>query len=640
MYPGLSKDFPEPDAQTHQVAEHAENPCAAPTHETSNDPSQSSGSVPSDAGPMEICQDRWPFDWSTVDVPGSPGLSRLFSALEIEAKTFVPPLSLETPESEDSRCLSNVEILVLSDKDRNAIPDDFDYLHLSRDGECSAPIGTASSHYPHYPWRDINAVFFGHAPSPFNEVYIFPPSYTAARKTPVSRITELEALELEETDLEIKFAKLKKQLHVDHPAVIAIMEDLAFIYWDLNKILKAERMYRRLVDIYRRTSASTPLKILKACLDVVDCVRMRGHFRKAQCMNQSLRAVLLKLVYPYHPLALNIMETDAIIAYHLGQNGKAECLRRELLQISLTASGPRNGKTMGLMISLGRTITKGKTKKVEGEMLLQTAVQLALDTNDEIMSDAIYLLTYTKPAEEAYNMITNAIERFRGTLGPRHPNIFHLQMHLAWNMLKLGMLHEGEKLYRALISLSAESRDGEWSCSDLSYLHKGLAKALRTTGRVEEAIYWYQKALEEQLTCYGANDVLTRGTCRGLAWCYQDQGRYDDALKLYHQMIDKVRQSGEDPDGANAEFESEILRIQERMEQSTSHSYSSDEESSEYESVSNSEGLYEGEQPAVETDEEPKGVANDEAEDHGIEEAESEEEKEDWMAFIIDLPTA
>jgi len=146
MYPGLSKNFPEPDAQMHQAAEHAESPCAAPIHETSNDPSQGSGSVPSDAGPMEICQDRWPFDWSTVDVPGSPGLSRLFSALEIEAKTFVPPLSLETPESEDSQCLSNVEILVLSNKDRNAMPDDFDYLHLSRDGKCSAPIETASSH--------------------------------------------------------------------------------------------------------------------------------------------------------------------------------------------------------------------------------------------------------------------------------------------------------------------------------------------------------------------------------------------------------------------------------------------------------------------------------------------------------------
>jgi len=174
----------------------------------------------------------------------------------------------------------------------------------------------------------------------------------------------------------------------------------------------------------------------------------------------------------------------------------------------------------------------------------------------------------------------------------------------------------------------------------LSYLYLGLARVLKGTGRVEEAIHWYQKSLEGWLICYGANDALTREACWSLAWCCQDQGRYDDALKLCHQMIDKIRQSGEDPDGANAEFESEILRIQERMEQSTSHSYSSDEESSEYESVSNSEGLYEGEQQGVETDEEPKGVLNDEAEDHGVEEAEGEEEKEDWMAFIIDLPTA
>jgi tetratricopeptide (TPR) repeat protein len=535
-------------------------------------------------------------------------LSRLFSALEIEVKTFVPPLSLETPESEDSQCLSNVEILVLSNKDRIAIPDDFDYLHLSGEGKCSAPIETASTHYPHYPWRDINAVFFGHAPSLSNEVYIFPPSSTAARKSRVSRITALKDLELEEMDLEIKFTKLKKQLDVNNPAVIAIMEDLASIYGNLNKILKAERMYRRLVDIYRRTSASTPLKILNACYDVVNCVGLRGYFRKAQCMNQSLRAVVLKLFHPDHPLAMAIMETDATIAYNLSQDGKAECLHRELLQISLTASGPRDGKTMALMVALGHTIAGNKTKKVEGEMLLQTAMQLALDTDDKIMSDAIYRLADAKPAEEAYDMITNAIERFRGTLGLRHRTIFLFQIDLAWTMLELGKLHEGEKLYRALISFSTECRDGQWSSSNLSDLYQGLAKALMRTGRVEEAIPWHQKALEGQLTCYGANDALTQATCWSLGWCYEDQGRYDDALKLYHQMIDKIRQSSEDLDGANAEFESEILRIQERMEQSASHSYFSDEESSEYESVSNSEELYEGEQPGVETDKEPKGL--------------------------------
>ena len=60
-------------------------------------------------------------------------------------------------------------------------------------------------------------------------------------------------------------------------------------------------------------------------------------------------------------------------------------------------------------------------------------------------------------------MITNAIERFRDTLGLRHPIIFRFRADLAWNMLELGKLHEGEKLYRALISFSAESRDGAWS---------------------------------------------------------------------------------------------------------------------------------------------------------------------------------
>jgi hypothetical protein len=212
---------------------------------------------------MEICQDRWPFDWSTVDVPGSPELSRLFSALEIEAETFVPSLSLENSEFMDSQCLSNVEIQVLSNKDRNMVPDDFAYQHLSGDGKCFAPNETASSHCPHYPWRDISAVFFWHAPSPLNEVYIFPPSYTAARKAPKSKINVLRALELEETDLQIKFAKLKKQLHVDHPAVIAIMEDLALIYWNLNKYLKAERMTESSWIFIGRLQRQRPSKYLR-----------------------------------------------------------------------------------------------------------------------------------------------------------------------------------------------------------------------------------------------------------------------------------------------------------------------------------------------------------------------------------------
>jgi len=38
-------------------------------------------------------------DWSALDVPGSPKLSRLFKALEIECSKPVPPISLDDTRS-------------------------------------------------------------------------------------------------------------------------------------------------------------------------------------------------------------------------------------------------------------------------------------------------------------------------------------------------------------------------------------------------------------------------------------------------------------------------------------------------------------------------------------------------------------
>jgi hypothetical protein len=54
--------------------------------------------------------DQWPFNWSTVNVPGSPGLSRLFTALELEESSPVPELSLSDAEVETSQTFSAIEL--------------------------------------------------------------------------------------------------------------------------------------------------------------------------------------------------------------------------------------------------------------------------------------------------------------------------------------------------------------------------------------------------------------------------------------------------------------------------------------------------------------------------------------------------
>jgi hypothetical protein len=87
---------------------------------------EESGVAPRDTVEMEIFPDAWPFDWSTVDVPGSPGLSRLFKGLEIECATPIPLFPLDSSDSEDSPCLSNLEIRALS---KNCLD--------SPDGDCN-----------------------------------------------------------------------------------------------------------------------------------------------------------------------------------------------------------------------------------------------------------------------------------------------------------------------------------------------------------------------------------------------------------------------------------------------------------------------------------------------------------------------
>ena len=68
--------------------------------------------------------------------------------------------------------------------------------------------------------------------------------------------------------------------------------------------------------------------------------------------------------------------------------------------------------------------------------------------------------------------------------------------------------------------------------------------------------------------------------CYSLGACYEKLGRYDDALKLYHGFIDKIREYDQDLKGKIKELESKILRIEQLREQSTSEK--SYEESSEY----------------------------------------------------------
>jgi tetratricopeptide (TPR) repeat protein len=398
---------------------------------------------------------------------------------------------------------------------------------------------------------------------------------------------------MQETDLEIKYGKLKQQFPAGNPAVTTVMEDLAHVAYRLQKYGKAECVYQQLLDLYRQTLGPNNLKTLRGYEDVILSLKGQGCYSKAKLLNEDLRCAISKLVEPHHPIALRAAERNAWLTEVLEEKGDAETVRRNLLQIRLASYGPRHPGTVRALSILGYTISQRGGGG--GEVLLRTAVQLSVEDPDgkaESNCWGMAMLAQTLDTngrhEEGYNVATKAIEQFGQLLGPKHKQILSLEEKRAWSLLKIGRFAESEKLFRDLVSCYSNSQ-GEENKKDLANVWRGLANVLSKKGNAEEAIGWYDKSYRTRLSIFGANHSMSIATCCELADCYEVQNSFNDTLTVYRQAIDRIRASGKDPNKAIACFESEISRIGEQIEQRAINCPDGDEENTAHSSNSNGE---------------------------------------------------
>jgi tetratricopeptide (TPR) repeat protein len=477
-----------------------------------------------------------------------------------------------------------------------------------------------------------------------NEVYVFPQSRSTLDRT-FSKVTLWESLEADQAALEFKLARLKKQFNVDHPAILAATDDLLRVYYRSQKSTKAERMSRELLNLYNQILGPKNLKTLHVRLYVINFMIMQGQFPAAQTLAKDLYSDIFDIVQPDHPLALGIMDTQANLAWKLENIETALSLRRQILQIKLASAGLRHTHTIRAMNKLG-CLMAGATKN-EAEILLRNTIQLLQEDPagaEEEQCEALGMLAFFQKAtgacEESYKVVTEAIERFSLSLGPKHPEIFKLKSELAWNLFVRGKVIESENLFRALDSLYSNG-EVEINQAHVANVWAGLDESLLQMGRTAESIGWREKCVDARLSCFGANHSPTATICYYLTDWYELQGQYEDALKLYHRMLDQIRESGMDPHGAIPTLESKILRTEEKMVLSTSNSTISYEESSGYESDS-----YDGDSAEEGDDEsmgEPDEGVDGEVDTQGIgdDEEGGEQEEEDWMTFIRDdIPTS
>jgi tetratricopeptide (TPR) repeat protein len=518
--------------------------------------------------PKSMDCDTWPFNWAAVDVPGSPGLSRLFNALDIECSLPIPPLSLDARIPEESQYISGTGILDLWNGNNKSLVYNLDASCSSRqlDLTQASPRGQTQA----FLWRDPKLAFYGWSESPLNEIYVFPPSPTKAlQQPPSSRKPFWAKLETRAAELRAKLSKLKPLLGVEHPGVIAMMEDLANIYVDQGSYQKAEKLRRCVVNAMRKSLGTTNLKTIAAWQKLVWSLVYQGQYLHAQTLLGEMHSVILKLVNPDHHIATEAALLMAKISQNLDEDEKAEGLIRQVLQIQLNTLGPRSYRTWTSLKHLGFVLGL-RQKYSEAEKLLRTTLQLHYEFAEleveEDFCNAMCILSctfyYQGLYKESEDIARRAVERFEVSLSPEHPSILNTHVHIARSIAARGKYLESEDIYRTVWKQQSKLL-GE-SHPQALFTAWGLAISLENMERLEEATIWYEKSFWGDLGVYGPDGNDTIRSCYWLGRSYEMQGRYDDAMKLYRQLVERIQAVKGNDHPAIAEVKGWIERVQSR----------------------------------------------------------------------------
>ena len=429
----------------------------------------------------------WPFNWATVDVPGSPGLSRLFTALEIECS--VPPLPLDAQLPEELHCISDTQLLDLWNIKNQSQRYEIDAFYSPiQQGTTLKP---KRNQCPSLPWRIPAYAFCGWSSSPLDEMYVFPRlTYPCGRRVDSERLS-WAMLEAQAADLQIKLSKLQPLLGSAHPKILATAAKLAKVYRQQGMYAKQERLLLHLVNTMGKAYGADDIKTLDAWQNLVDCLLERAHIQEAETILNEINPTIRGLVDPRHSVATRASHQMANAASYLGDYEKAETLLREVLQIRLDALGPRSSETWRSMAGLGWVISH-LGHHPEAERLLQHTLQLQSEISElgdedfyvatSIMADNCY---YQERHEESEALCRRSIERLKAFFGPDHLSLSILQGQLARSFTKQGRHVESADMYWTVLSQLSRSL-GE-SHQYTLYFVRDFTLTLETIDRLDEA---------------------------------------------------------------------------------------------------------------------------------------------------------
>jgi tetratricopeptide (TPR) repeat protein len=492
--------------------------------------------------------DQWPFSWSTVNVPGSPGLSRLFAALELEESSPVPELSLSDTEVDTSQIVSVTELSDLFNEKNKGLVYDIDGAGCFQGHD--ATYNYRKFKRGQIPWRDLDQAFMGWSESALTkEVYVFPAPVTRNIPSLLSlRHGTMASLECKEAYLTDRLHKLEASILPNHGGVIATKEALAEVYESQYRLEEALDTYHEVYQQKRRIWGSSHFNSLSTRVSICRLLLCQCDLKIGLETVEDTISELDSIFGPEHELAVSAAVLKARFLTSLGKHNEAEKLDRQCLQIRLNNYGPKDEQTLESMKFLGISLAK-QTHASGPQRLLQTTVQLYYEvpgTPEVFICDATMRLLWAlgdlQLYEECHQLRHAALMRFEASLGSQHSLVLNIRLGLAWDLYEEGKFEESEREFRYMLALGFQSRNQRRIDTLLAL--NGLAHALGRLGHFEEAISCYEKTFQGFTGIFGPEDARSCYACDSLGRYYEQQNRAKDAVELYRKMIKMLQEGG------------------------------------------------------------------------------------------------
>jgi tetratricopeptide (TPR) repeat protein len=480
-----------------------------------------------------------------VDLTGSPALSRLLGALEIECSNPIPPLSIDEEDPAKSQYISSTQLRDLWNGANKSLVYSIEGLNSTSKPRLGTPLPHRKCKAGRSHWQDPASGLCGRSQSPFNEVYVFPPqTISLTFKHHGLDQPFWMTLKSRAADLQLKLSKLKPLLGCDHPKILIMTKKLARVYLDKGDVSKAGNLFQSLANAIQATHGPVNLKSLDVWLDVVDCLQDEGKEMQAQNILDNLYPAILNLAHPGEEAATKALHMRSKIAMRQEDWNRAEELLRQVLRVRLTLSGLKCQGTWKCISNLGKVLAK-QHQNAEAERLLLIALQLVSkipDSNPRYTAKILnaLALNYAMKGqlEESEDVCRRAIEALERPLELHSRPLINLYGRMAWIFLDRRRFEESEVLFRAVVN-QYSSRKVECHRSALKFA-EGLAITLEHLGRIDEAAELYEKVYFGFAECSRPASEHVMSACYGLGQFYLAHGRRGDSERLYQDHIRKI----------------------------------------------------------------------------------------------------